>query len=64
MSALSPFYPRFGHWSAPPARQLRAKTGREADATNDPRGHSIASSAAAPQNIASRLAKHRRSEHS
>ena len=41
-----------------------AKTGREADATNDPRGHSIASSAAAPQNIASRLAKHRRSEHS
>jgi hypothetical protein len=26
--------------------------------------HSIASSAAAPQNIASRLAKHRRSEHS
>jgi len=24
MSALSPFYPRFGHWSAPPARQLRA----------------------------------------
>jgi hypothetical protein len=29
MSALSPFYPRFRHWSAPPARQLRAKTGRE-----------------------------------
>jgi hypothetical protein len=29
MSALSPFYPNFGHWSAMLVRKLRAKTGRE-----------------------------------